>query len=120
MAGAKNQGSFKAALIFFVICVAAIAVFKSCRSSDKVAEKKLDGRDLEYAAQDAVRRALKDPESAAFRNVRFTGNAVCGEVNSKNGFGGMSGYQRFINAGPSTTIFEEQNPDFAQAWNKLC
>ncbi len=49
------------------------------------------------AVEDGVRRELRDPGSAAFRNMfvwQRTG-AACGEVNSRNGFGGMAGYSHF-------------------------
>lgn len=47
-------------------------------------------------AQSLVKDRLKDPESAQFRNVRrLPDGDVCGEVNSKNGFGGYVGFQHF-------------------------
>lgn len=42
-----------------------------------------------------VRQSLRDPASAEFRNIRETTNGVCGEVNAKNGFGGMTGFEPF-------------------------
>ena len=55
------------------------------------------------ASKDAIRQRLRDPESAEFRNVHFYSGGpaavACGEVNSKNGFGGYTGYERFIAAG---------------------
>ena len=50
---------------------------------------------------------------------------VCGEVNSKNGFGGYSGFQRFIAAGDVPDMAYLAS-DFAagesinSVWNKLC
>lgn len=45
-----------------------------------------------------VREALKDPDSAQFRNIRFVqgGSVMCGEVNAKNGFGGYAGFTSFV------------------------
>lgn len=80
-------------------------------------------------SRDAIRSRLRDPDSADFRNERFySGGAapvVCGEVNSKNGFGGYSGFQRFIAAGdfPNLAFLAS---DFARGdsidnvWVKLC
>ena len=70
---------------------------------------------LRKAAREAtemqVKERLKDPFSAKFRNVEFYGTYIdigggekiparsytlCGEVNSKNSFGGYVGYARFI------------------------
>lgn len=52
------------------------------------------------AAQDAVRRTLKDPESAKFYEVttiKVGGSpyALCGFVNAKNSFGAYSGPRQF-------------------------
>jgi hypothetical protein len=73
-------------------------------------------------ARDAVRERLRDPSSAEFRNEKIGSyqgaEVVCGEVNSANGFGGMSGYQRYIsNAGAATVLEEQMEPtEFAKTW----
>ena len=46
-------------------------------------------------AQAKVREMLRDPESARFRNITRHGGVICGEVNSKNGFGGYAGFANF-------------------------
>lgn len=52
--------------------------------------------------REAVRRHLREPGSAEFSNVRFYASAdpdagvVCGAVNARNGFGGMTGFQPFV------------------------
>lgn len=57
--------------------------------------------DIEAQAQDAVRRGLKDPDSARFggmragRDPRDGSTVVCGMVNAKNGFGGYTGSAPF-------------------------
>lgn len=74
----------------------------------------------------AAKAKLKDPSSAQFRNVYFHEGAdgipmTCGEVNSKNSFGGYGGYQRFVSAGKSElTFLEEEVADFSNVWNRLC
>lgn len=75
-------------------------------------------------AQKAVKGRLRDPESAMFRNEqvgRKDGQAVviCGEVNARNGFGGMTGYQRFMSNGADVTALESdmQDSDISGAWN---
>lgn len=48
---------------------------------------------------------------------------VCGEVNAKNGFGGHTGYQKYIASGETFGPYlEETTPagEFAKAWNELC
>lgn len=46
--------------------------------------------------QEMVKAKLTDPESAQFRNVKAsTEDYICGEVNSKNKFGGYVGFRSF-------------------------
>lgn len=46
--------------------------------------------------EEAVKAELRDPTSAMFRNIRSDKPPfVCGEVNSKNGFGGYAGWSAF-------------------------
>ena len=71
----------------------------------------------------AVKKVLKDPHSANFRN-EYIGKSTrliyaCGEVNSKNSFGSYNGYMRYVHNGSSLYI-EEGNPDFNQVWKKYC
>ncbi len=49
-------------------------------------------------AQTYIRRAMRDPESVRFRNVRAFGStgAVCGLYNAKNGYGGYVGETPFV------------------------
>lgn len=58
---------------------------------------------LTVAAQTGVREKLRDPDSANFRKIAIHRGPdpkddqyyVCGEVNSKNGYGGYSGFAAF-------------------------
>lgn len=79
---------------------------------------------------DAIRMKLKDGGSAQFRDVFFhkaylNGKVIpltCGYVNSKNSFGGYSGFQGFIAAGSTLSFLEEQMSDgeFEKTWSQLC
>jgi len=75
---------------------------------------------MQIIAEKFVRGVLKDPDSATFRNW----NGPCGEVNSKNSFGGFTGYQRFIAASEKLVILENDSglsgEDFQGIWNKAC
>jgi len=74
-------------------------------------------------AKDAVRYHLKDPSSARFRNVRLTAYAVCGEVNSKNSFGAMTGFIPFMSGGGTENTFFPSNfakGEFEKTWNQAC
>lgn len=76
--------------------------------------------------KEAAKAKLKDPSSAQFRNVYFHRGAdgipmTCGEVNSKNSFGGYGGYQKFVSAGkPEFTFLQEEVADFSNVWNRFC
>lgn len=80
------------------------------------------------ASQITIKGRLKDPGSAEFRNVHFYSGGktvvACGEVNAKNSFGGYSGYERFVAAGPTELIFLESDlpspAEMNEIWNKLC
>lgn len=77
----------------------------------------------------AIKSRLRDPGSADFRNSRFYSGGpvpvVCGEVNSKNGFGGYSGFQRFIASGDDPNIAflasdMAAGDSINNVWDKLC
>lgn len=73
---------------------------------------------LQTDSRIALKNFLKDPDSAEIRNHK--GN--CGEVNSKNGFGGYTGFKRFI-ASSAIVAIEGENIDsseFQKAWNEVC
>jgi hypothetical protein len=69
------------------------------------------------AAQESVRKKLKDPDSAKFQNTRITdyngGRVVCGEVNAKNIYGGYVGYNVFV-AGISGAYLLETSGDYQE------
>lgn len=75
--------------------------------------------------QESIKKKLKDPSSAKFQNVYFSkaGGApvACGEVSSKNSYGGYAGFQRFVAAGDGPLAFlENEVEDFAHVWNEMC
>lgn len=64
----------------------------------------------------AVAFHLKDAGSAEYRNLRvYSMNAgrlvVCGEVNSRNSFGAMAGYVRFIGVNAGEAVVETDMVD---------
>ena len=74
-----------------------------------------------------VRESLKDPESARFSEVRLSRRGgfavVCGFVNSKNGYGGYAGKERFISLfGGGETFFETEisRDGMDGVWGKFC
>jgi hypothetical protein len=61
---------------------------------------------------DHVRSALRDPGSAEFGEVWTVGDYTCGHVNSRNGFGGMSGMQPFYVAGSYAAFPKPDDADW--------
>jgi len=68
----------------------------------------------------SVAASLRDPASALFREVFYArkkkGDAVCGEVNATNGFGGYTGFQPFVVTLPEGTLYLNSIPK----WNSRC
>lgn len=95
---------------------------------DGEAARRLVQRDTQiFAAQDRVRAELRDPSSAEFSDVTVPHDGistVCGRVNSRNGFGGMSGPQRFIATKDSVFLEEHQEAvipgQFDGFWQQMC
>ncbi len=74
----------------------AVAALAGCDVTKEMAVEK--GKDM-------VASALKDPDSAKFQGVFMAENQaigdthygfLCGEVNSRNSFGGFTGFRRFV------------------------
>jgi hypothetical protein len=67
-----------------------------------------------------VDQYLKDPKSATYQGVTFRkrhGIAVlCGQVNSRNSFGGHTGFQHFIVVG---SLFQPEESTPTREWRKL-
>lgn len=59
-----------------------------------------------YDYETAVKRELRDPESAQFTDVTVNIESACGFVNSKNGYGGYAGKQPFVSVGDTVTLIE--------------
>lgn len=112
--------------IVFVVAGGALALAAAWFLSRPGVSEHQPARNEEWIAHNQllVKRALRDPDSAIFSEVRMASNGskfVCGRVNSRNGFGGRTGPQRFIAAGTTAGPFlEESWPDFDAAWNKYC
>ena len=83
---------------------------------------------IEWAKQ-VVAKALRDPDSAKFRDVtvvapehfdRKKPGTVCGYVNAKNGFGALTGYEPFIVMAGAIPILDDHTNEFAKLWNQSC
>jgi hypothetical protein len=80
---------------------------------------------VEAVTKDHLLRRLKDPGSAQFRGVHVSHRAgapvLCGEINSKNSFGGYTGFERFAGAGNVIAMQSEMTPaEFEKFWAQSC
>lgn len=134
IASKKNDPT--SCLILIAVCILIggllFGAVSSCSSSDgsESSTTGLTSAGEEYAwkeaAKEVVRAKLRDPGSAEFSGmIVYPETAdkpaiICGYVNSRNGFGGMTGPQRFIAGG--TVMIEEEFTDaqMAIAWTKFC
>ena len=88
---------------------------KTVASSQSEQSKRIQ---IQTDSRIALKNFLKDSNSAEIRNH----NGNCGEVNSKNSFGGYTGFKRFI-ASPTIVAVEGENmnpEEFQKAWNQVC
>lgn len=74
-------------------------------------------------AEGAIRAASRDPASVAFRHevviLHQRGAVVCGEVNGRNGFGGMTGFTRFISVNAKYQL-DDGLAEFQSFWTEAC
>lgn len=74
---------------------------------------------MEKESKEAVLRTLKDPDSAQFQNVK----GYCGEVNSKNSYGGYVGFKRYVSMDGAVLLENSDDVDpetFAIVWGAHC
>jgi hypothetical protein len=71
------------------------------------------------AAYAAVLARMKDPDSAKIMNMHRVGEYVCGEVNSKNGFGGYAGAKKF-SVSPSGEVLIAGESVELGVWASTC
>ena len=70
-----------------------------------------------------IKSTLKDPESAKFKNMRVSiinPKVVCGEVNSKNSFGGYTGFQKFVSVGEAVLFVDGSDSDVTKKYKEFC
>lgn len=122
----KDRSSWVAVVAIGIIAIVIVmCVVFFFRDSEEEKAKKAELKSathLKISAKNAVSSILKDPNSAEFRNQIGS----CGEVNSKNSFGGYVGFTRFI-VTKEKVLFENefQESDYSkqsyqQAWNEYC
>lgn len=104
--------------ILKVIVLASIVLLPSCAKDEEGLSRKERAQAIALT-KEYVAAHLIDPESARFRSMGvyeqgFGGIVICGEVNSKNRFGGYVGYRTFIYNGPHkrNVVFDPSVEDF--------
>lgn len=88
---------------------------------------------IRAAARMAVTDRLRDPSSAQFRSVRRYVNSLgtttyCGEINSRNAYGGMTGFRRFhsgvTDRGEASALINDEGglmgTLFEATWERIC
>ena len=98
----KKKKSSSRDMIYILLCVflcfAVIdwsAVLNNPAPSTPSVDRRAEKAKWIVRGKEAVKNRLKDPDSANFRNVFYKnagGHVICGEVNSKGGFGGYAGF----------------------------
>lgn len=73
-----------------------ILIFGGVAACSQASPKLSEVEHRAESAATAVRNQLRDPQSSQFRKVYVAGDVVCGEVNARNGFGGLAGFAPFI------------------------
>lgn len=122
----RNGSDAFAGIAFIIVAVGLMLMALTMCSHNGVAQKDAPPSDAQYEvlAYDNVKARLRDPDSATFSEVRVSRKAgvpaVCGYVNSKNGFGGMSGNQRFISGGATALESDMEPEEFAKSWAQIC
>jgi len=103
------------------LLVLAGAIMSQCdtRTPEEQAKNDALWKEAEYKVgiERQVKARLRDPDSAEFRHL----GKGCGYVNSRNGFGGMTGFIPFIAGSNNVVRFSnEGSSDFATVWKEYC
>lgn len=135
-AGSKQYGLGALVLVIIVIVIL-IGVFSGNQSStpsDASSSSEASSNDAssqiagyQVLSKKALEAGLKDPDSAKYKDVHayrynLKGKNVyvfCGEIDAKNGFGGYTGYERFV-ATPAIAATESEMKDMDKLWDSMC
>ena len=110
------------------LAIASAFALMSCGSSadNDSGLPRLDAFSAQAVAGELIKPRLKDPSSAEFSNITFKQSTaersmiICGYVNSKNAFGGMTGPQRFVTGGTVAIEDEIGAANMDTLWNLYC
>lgn len=137
----EKIGKFGWAIVVVWASVSVLAttnIIESNKTPDQRAEetrKAAENARVSYSpavVEMAVKRLLRDPDSAKFGKMSVYGDrklrgeqvvVVCGSVNAKNGFGGYGGSKDFVFVKETLTAVvdtDRDNAHFVTLWNALC
>ncbi len=102
----------------FITSVLACLLLSGCGPSERELKEKAEQKIIEErevkveALRSKMRNTFRDPASTQFRNTKLLSNdsVLCGEVNSKNEYGGFLGFTRFAVNSKGKTILIEKTP----------
>lgn len=81
--------------------------------TEYIAFSRLEDDELIERIKGNVLSKLRDPDSTQFRDLRLVRNEtqayLCGQVNSRNSFGGYTGFQWFFASPISQVVMEESD-----------
>lgn len=125
-------GPITGAIVFLVIMAMAFAPKQpksdqtKAASEPQVETRFTDDISMKLYAETVVKERLRDPGSAKFSDMRVywaevgKSATVCGYVNSKNGFGGMSGKKAFVASSMVIIQGDLQPAEFQEVWSTMC
>lgn len=109
----------------YLLVAAAIAISSpvSAQSPAFTPEQRAEGEALIRKAASYLASTVRDPSSATFRNVFIQKRlaedgrepvTICGEINARNGYGGLTGFQAFILIGDTVHVGRALGLDVAR------
>ena len=95
----------------------------SSATSSEPSESEMMAR-FQVLSKTKLEESLRDPGSAKYQDVAAHrvssgGFVFCGMINAKNGFGGYTGFERFI-ASPVIVGTEGTVDGFGEVWSQFC
>ena len=106
-----------------LVLVSVLAVGLAACGKSAAEKQREEAATLTSLGEKYVKEKVLEPASAQFRNQFIgKGGAPCGEVNTKDAFGGYIGYQRYISVARDLTMLaQDVSPaEFEQQWQQLC
>ena len=110
-------------LALSAVALASCGDSSSTAASSEPSETEMMSR-YQVMSKNKLEESLRDPGSAKYEDVAAHrvssgGYVFCGKINAKNGFGGYTGFERFI-ASPVIVGTEGTVDGFDDVWTEFC